>query len=132
MALVAGSMRATLPCGSLGTQTDPAAAITLVSPFGLARPVAIFASTAAVLRLIRHTSPPWQLATHSNYAGTWIIWDRIFGTCVDGEAEVLGIEGGRRMDIAETMVFPFREGWRDGKAWVARRLAAKSAQEPTE
>ena len=42
------------------------------------------------------------------------------------------MEGGRRMDIAETMVFPFREGWRDSKAWVARRLAAKSALEPAE
>lgn len=50
-------------------------------------------------------------ATRSNYAGTWIVIDRLFGTCVDGEAELLGMEGGRRMSIRETMVYPFREGW---------------------
>jgi sterol desaturase/sphingolipid hydroxylase (fatty acid hydroxylase superfamily) len=72
-----------------------------------------------------HHSQDYE-ATRSNYSGVWIIWDRIFGTCVDGEAEVLGMEGGRRMHIGETMVFPFREGWRDGKAWVGRKLGAKA------
>jgi sterol desaturase/sphingolipid hydroxylase (fatty acid hydroxylase superfamily) len=73
-----------------------------------------------------HHSQDYE-ATRSNYSGTWIIWDRIFGTCVDGEAEVLGMEGGRRMHLGETMVFPFREGWRDGKAWVAKKLGGKAA-----
>lgn len=76
-----------------------------------------------------HHSQDYE-ATRSNYGGTWIIWDRMFGTCVDGEAEVLGMEGGRRMPIGETMVFPFREGWRDGKAWLARKLGAAKAAGP--
>src|SRR3546814_1553812 len=50
-------------------------------------------------------------ASRSNYAGTWIVIDRLFGTYVDGEAELLGMEGGRRMSIGETMVYPFAEGW---------------------
>jgi sterol desaturase/sphingolipid hydroxylase (fatty acid hydroxylase superfamily) len=73
-----------------------------------------------------HHSQDYE-ATRSNYGGTWIIWDRMFGTCVDGEAEILGMEGGRRMHIGETMIFPFREGWRDGKAWVAKKLGGRSA-----
>jgi hypothetical protein len=36
----------------------------------------------------------------------------MFGTCIDGEAEVLGMEGGRRMSIREQMTYPFREGWK--------------------
>ena len=52
-ALVAGSIRATLPAGSLATQTEPAPATTLVSPLGLARPLAILASSWADSRLIR-------------------------------------------------------------------------------
>ncbi len=51
-------------------------------------------------------------ATRSNYSGTFIIIDRMFGTCVDGEAELLGMEGGRRMSIREQMTFPFTEGWK--------------------
>ena len=51
-------------------------------------------------------------ASRSNYAGTWIIIDRIFGTCVDGEAELLGMEGGRKMPIREAMAYPFTEGWK--------------------
>lgn len=51
-------------------------------------------------------------ASRSNFAGTWIIIDRIFGTCVDGEAELLGMEGGRKMSIRETMAYPFTEGWK--------------------
>lgn len=50
-------------------------------------------------------------ASRSNYSGTYIFIDRMFGTCVDGEAELLGMEGGRRMDIREQMTFPFTEGW---------------------
>jgi sterol desaturase/sphingolipid hydroxylase (fatty acid hydroxylase superfamily) len=51
-------------------------------------------------------------ATRSNFANTYIFIDRIFGTCVDGEAELLGLEGGRRMSIREQMTYPFTEGWK--------------------
>lgn len=54
-------------------------------------------------------------ATRSNYASTFIFIDRIFGTCIDGEAELLGMEGGRRMSIREQMLFPFTEGWKTMK-----------------
>jgi sterol desaturase/sphingolipid hydroxylase (fatty acid hydroxylase superfamily) len=50
-------------------------------------------------------------ATRSNFAGNFIFIDRIFGTCIDGEAELLGMEGGRRMSIREQMTHPFTEGW---------------------
>lgn len=62
-------------------------------------------------------------ATRSNYAGTWIIIDRLFGTCVDGEAEKLGLEGSRRMDIPEQMSFPFTEGWKALRQRWARPAA---------
>ncbi|NQX94823.1 MAG: sterol desaturase family protein [Erythrobacter sp.] len=55
-----------------------------------------------------HHSQDYE-ATRSNYGTTLIIFDRLFGTCVDGEAEKLGMDGGRRMDIRETMLFPFIE-----------------------
>ena len=29
---------------------------------------------------------------------------------------------GEKNPCYETMVFPFREGWRDGKAWLAKRF----------
>jgi sterol desaturase/sphingolipid hydroxylase (fatty acid hydroxylase superfamily) len=51
-------------------------------------------------------------ATRSNFAGSFIFIDRMFGTCVDGEAELLGLEGGRRMSIREQMTHPFTEGWK--------------------
>ncbi|MBF7013261.1 sterol desaturase family protein [Novosphingobium resinovorum] len=51
-------------------------------------------------------------ASRSNFTNTYIFIDRIFGTCVDGEAELLGMEGGRRMGIREQMTFPFTEGWK--------------------
>lgn len=50
-------------------------------------------------------------ASRSNFAGYFIFIDRIFGTCVDGEAELLGLDGGRRMSIREQMTYPFTEGW---------------------
>jgi sterol desaturase/sphingolipid hydroxylase (fatty acid hydroxylase superfamily) len=56
-------------------------------------------------------------ATRSNYAGSYIFIDRMFGTCIDGEAELLGLENGRRMSIREQMTYPFTEGW---KAMTAR------------
>ncbi len=59
-------------------------------------------------------------ASRSNFSGTWIIIDRMFGTCVDGEAELLGMEGGRRMTIREQMTFPFTELWKDMKVKIKR------------
>jgi sterol desaturase/sphingolipid hydroxylase (fatty acid hydroxylase superfamily) len=61
-----------------------------------------------------HHSQDYE-ATRSNYAGTYIFIDRIFGTCVDGEAELLGLDGGRRMSIREQMTHPFTEGWKSLK-----------------
>lgn len=66
-------------------------------------------------------------ASRSNFGATWIIFDRIFGTCVDGEAEHLGMEGGRRMQIRETMVYPFTEGYATAKEWWHQRFSRPSA-----
>jgi len=74
-----------------------------------------------------HHSQDYE-ATRSNYAGTWIIIDRVFGTCVDGEAELLGMEGGRRMTIRETLAYPFTEGWRTFK----ERYGGQAATVPAE
>lgn len=76
-----------------------------------------------------HHSQDYE-ATRSNYSGTWILWDRLFGTCVDGEAELLGMEGGRRMDIRETMVFPFTQAWKDLKARREQRGGLAGASTP--
>ncbi|MEI6485673.1 MAG: sterol desaturase family protein [Sphingomonadales bacterium] len=59
-------------------------------------------------------------ATRSNFAGLYIFIDRIFGTCVDGEAELLGQDGGRRLSIREQMLQPFTEGWQTLRARLAR------------
>ncbi|MCJ2183012.1 sterol desaturase family protein [Novosphingobium sp. 1949] len=61
-------------------------------------------------------------ASRSNYCNTYIFLDRIFGTCVDGEAELLGMEGGRRMSIPEQMTYTFTEGYKSSKAFLQRRL----------
>ena len=58
-----------------------------------------------------HHSQDYE-ATRSNYAGSFIFIDRMFGTCIDGEAEMLGLEHGRRMSITEQMTYPFTEGWK--------------------
>ena len=72
-----------------------------------------------------HHSQDYE-ATRSNYGASWIIFDRLFGTCVDGEAELLGMEGGRRMPINETMTFPFTEGYKSIKSRIRDRR-----QQPT-
>lgn len=59
-------------------------------------------------------------ATCSNYASVYIFIDRMFGTCVDGEAELLGTEGGRRLTISEQMTYPFTNGWRYYKRKVKK------------
>lgn len=78
-----------------------------------------------------HHSQDYE-ATRSNYATTWIIWDRMFGTCVDGEAEKLGMEGGRRMPINETMTFPFSEGYKAAKEWARERWEPLRSRDPAE
>lgn len=70
-----------------------------------------------------HHSQDYE-ATRSNYGGTLIIFDRLFGTCVDGEAEKLGMDGGRRMDVGETMLFPFVEAINSYKGAADRMKAA--------
>lgn len=67
-------------------------------------------------------------ATRSNYASTYIFLDRIFGTCVDGEAELLGLENGRRMSIREQMTYPFTEGWKTLKERFNRGPMAVPAE----
>ena len=66
-----------------------------------------------------HHSQDYE-STRSNYSNTWIVIDRLFGTCIDGEAELLGMEGGRRMSIREQMAYPFNEGWKALKARFGR------------
>ena len=78
-----------------------------------------------------HHSQDYE-ATRSNYASTWIVIDRLFGTCVDGEAELLGMEGGRKMSIAETMTYPFTEGWKSLKERFAKARSAPVIAQPAE
>ena len=66
-------------------------------------------------------------ATRSNYSNNFIFIDRIFGTCIDGEAELLGMESGRRMSIREQMTYPFTEGWK-----AFRNRSARLAIAPAE
>tara|TARA_R110000824_G_scaffold11746_15_gene51580 strand:+ start:11535 stop:12527 length:993 start_codon:yes stop_codon:yes gene_type:complete len=73
-----------------------------------------------------HHSQDYE-ATRSNYGASWIIFDRLFGTCVDGEAELLGMEGGRRMPINETMTFPFTEGYKSIKSRIQDRRQPPTA-----
>jgi len=74
-----------------------------------------------------HHSQDYE-STRSNYAGTYIFIDRMFGTCIDGEAELLGMEGGRRMSIREQMAYPFTEGWKSIKERFARQPVAVPAE----
>jgi sterol desaturase/sphingolipid hydroxylase (fatty acid hydroxylase superfamily) len=67
-------------------------------------------------------------ASRSNFSGSYIFIDRMFGTCVDGEAELLGMEGGRRMSIREQMTFPFTEGWKALKERLGHTPAAVPAE----
>ncbi|MDP3908608.1 sterol desaturase family protein [Novosphingobium sp.] len=93
---------------------------------------------------VRFNSPRWWLflfnttehhslhhsrdfeASRSNYSGTFIFIDRIFGTCVDGEAELLGMEGGHRMTIREQMTYPFTEAWKTTKELYGKRRYGQS------
>ncbi|MGJ0238985.1 sterol desaturase family protein [Novosphingobium fluoreni] len=71
-------------------------------------------------------------ASRSNFCNTWIIIDRFFGTCVDGEAELLGMEGGRRMSIREQMTYPFTEGWKSIKERIDRTRYGQTSAVPAE
>jgi sterol desaturase/sphingolipid hydroxylase (fatty acid hydroxylase superfamily) len=71
-------------------------------------------------------------STRSNYAGSYIFIDRMFGTCIDGEAELLGMEGGRRMSIREQMTYPFTEGWKAFKERSRRTIAGQAMAVPAE
>lgn len=73
-----------------------------------------------------HHSQDYE-STRSNYSGSYIFIDRMFGTCIDGEAELLGMEGGRRMSIREQMTYPFTEGWKTLKERYGRSVAAPVA-----
>ncbi|WP_174297055.1 sterol desaturase family protein [Sphingomonas bacterium] len=72
-----------------------------------------------------HHSQDYE-ASRSNYSGSYIFIDRMFGTCVDGEAELLGMEGGRRMSIREQMTYPFTEGWKTLKERLGRSTPGQS------
>ena len=74
-----------------------------------------------------HHSQDYE-ASRSNYSGTFIFIDRMFGTCVDGEAELLGMEGGRRMSIREQMTYTFTEGWHTLRQRLARPATAIPAE----
>jgi hypothetical protein len=74
-----------------------------------------------------HHSQDYE-ATRSNYAGSFIFIDRMFGTCIDGEAEMLGLENGRRMSISEQMTHPFTEGWKTLKERYVQQPAAVPAE----
>jgi hypothetical protein len=52
----------------------------------------------------------------------------MFGTCIDGEAELLGMEGGRRMSVREQMTYPFTEGWKTLKERFGRAPVALPAE----
>jgi sterol desaturase/sphingolipid hydroxylase (fatty acid hydroxylase superfamily) len=78
-----------------------------------------------------HHSQDYE-ATRSNYSGTYIFIDRMFGTCIDGEAELLGMEGGRRMSIREQMTHPFTEGWKALKERFGRSAASQPLAVPAE
>ncbi len=74
-----------------------------------------------------HHSQDYE-ATRSNYAGSFIFIDRMFGTCIDGEAEMLGLEHGRRMSIREQMTYPFTEGWKTLKERFVPQPSAVPAE----
>jgi len=69
-----------------------------------------------------HHSQDYE-STRSNYSNNFIFIDRMFGTCIDGEAELLGMESGRRMSISEQMTYPFTEGWKAIKERFGRPVA---------
>lgn len=78
-----------------------------------------------------HHSQDYE-STRSNYANSYIFIDRIFGTCIDGEAELLGMEGGRRMAIREQMTYPFTEGWKAMRERFSRSVSGPAMVVPAE
>lgn len=70
-------------------------------------------------------------STRSNYSNSYIFIDRMFGTCIDGEAELLGMEDGRRMSIREQMTYPFTEGWKTLKDKYGGNRAGQARLSPS-
>lgn len=66
-------------------------------------------------------------ASRSNFANTYIFIDRIFGTCVDGEAELLGMEGGRRMSVREQMTYPYLQAFKAVREKIRKRFGIQPA-----
>jgi len=65
-------------------------------------------------------------ASRSNFANTYIFIDRMFGTCVDGEAELLGMEGGRRLSVSEQMTHPYRQAYKTMRRKYKKRFANRA------
>jgi sterol desaturase/sphingolipid hydroxylase (fatty acid hydroxylase superfamily) len=74
-----------------------------------------------------HHSQDYE-STRCNYANTFIFIDRMFGTCVDGEAELVGQEGGRRMSIREQMLYPVLPLIDRMRAWRSPGASAVPAE----
>ncbi|GBR67001.1 sterol desaturase family protein [Gluconobacter kanchanaburiensis] len=66
-------------------------------------------------------------ASRSNFSNTYIFIDRMFGTCVDGEAELLGMEGGRRMSVREQMTYPYLQAFKTVRRKIRKRLGIQPA-----
>jgi len=78
-----------------------------------------------------HHSQDYE-STRCNYSGAYIFIDRMFGTCIDGEAELLGMEGGRRMSIREQMTYPFTEGWKTIQERFGKERSGQPVAVPAE
>lgn len=65
-------------------------------------------------------------ASRSNFCNTYIFIDRIFGTCVDGEAELLGMEGGRRMSVREQMTYPYMQAYKKIRKILRKRFGVQA------
>lgn len=55
--------------------------------------------------------------TRCNYANCFILWDRVFRTYRDGEAEIVGQDQRRRLSIWEQFIFPLRPLIETIKSW---------------
>lgn len=67
-------------------------------------------------------------ASRSNFSNTYIFIDRIFGTCVDGEAELLGMEGGRRMSVREQLTYPYLQAFKTIRKKFRKRFGAQAVR----
>lgn len=67
-------------------------------------------------------------ASRSNFSNTYIFIDRIFGTCVDGEAELLGMEGGRRMSVREQLTYPYLQAFKTIRKKFRKRFGTQAVR----